>query len=48
MITMERLITIPGMRTVARQHAAVADEHHALEPEALLEVVEHFGNRLGL
>ena len=33
---------------VARHHAAIADEHHALKPEALLKVIEHLGDRLGI
>src|SRR6202035_4470091 len=33
---------------VARHHAAVADEHDALEPEALLKIVQHLGDRLGV
>jgi hypothetical protein len=33
---------------VARHHAAVADEHHALEPEALLKIVEDLGDRFGV
>ena len=35
-------------KVVARHHAAIADEHHALEPEALLKVIEHLGDRLGI
>jgi hypothetical protein len=35
-------------KVAARHHAAVADEHHAIEPEALLKIVEHFGDRFGI
>ena len=35
-------------KVVARHHAAIANEHHAFEPEALLKVVEHFRDRLGV
>jgi hypothetical protein len=35
-------------KVVARHHAAVADEHHALEPEALLKIIQHLGDRLGV
>jgi len=31
-------------RGVARHHAAIVDEDHALEPEALLQITEDFGN----
>jgi hypothetical protein len=33
---------------VAGHHPAVADEHHALEPEALLEIAQDLGDRLGV
>jgi hypothetical protein len=29
-------------------HAAIADEQHALESEALLKVIKHLGDRLGI
>src|SRR5262249_363165 len=33
---------------VARHQSPRTDEHHAPEPEALLKVVEHLGDRLGI
>jgi hypothetical protein len=33
---------------LARHHAAVADEHHAVEPEAVLEIAQHLRDRLGV
>ena len=36
------------LEVLARHHAAVADEHHTLEPEALLEVAQHIGNGVGV
>src|SRR6202030_3503480 len=36
------------IEVLARHHAAVTDEHHALEPEALLEVAQHIGNGVGV
>jgi hypothetical protein len=36
------------IEVVARHHAAVADEHDALEPEALLKIAQDLGNRLGI
>src|SRR5262249_34917130 len=35
-------------KIVAGHHAAVADEHHALEPKALLKIIQHLGDRLGV
>ena len=34
------------IEVVARHHAAIADEDHAPEPEALLQITEDFGNRV--
>jgi hypothetical protein len=36
------------IEVVAGHHAAIADEDHALEPEALLQIAEDFGNRVGI
>jgi hypothetical protein len=36
------------IEVVARHHAAIADEDHALEPEALLQITKHFGNRVSV
>lgn len=36
------------IEVVARHHAAVADEYDALEPEALLKIAQHLGDRLGI
>ena len=36
------------IEVLARHHAAIADEHDPLEPEALLEITENFGNGLGI
>jgi hypothetical protein len=33
---------------VTRHHSATADEHHALEPEALFQIPKHFGNRVSV
>jgi hypothetical protein len=35
-------------KVTARHHAAIADGHHTLEPEALLKVTGHLGDRLGI
>ena len=37
-----------GSKVVARHHTAIADEHHALEPEELLKVIAQLGDRLGI
>jgi hypothetical protein len=41
---------LPRFDTAARprHHTAIADEHHALEPEALLRVIAQLGDRLGI
>ena len=36
------------IEVLARHHAAVTDEHHAFESEALLEVAQHIGNSVGV
>jgi hypothetical protein len=36
------------VEVLAGHHAAVADEHDALEPEALFEITQHVGHRLGI
>ena len=36
------------IEVLARHHAAVADEHDALEPEALLQITQDIGNGLGI
>jgi hypothetical protein len=41
-----RLLARRDVRRSSRFWAAVADEHDALEAEALLEIAQHFGHRL--
>src|SRR5215831_17573199 len=36
------------IEVIARHHAAVADEVHALEPKTSLEIAQHLGHRLGV
>ena len=35
-------------KVVARYHGAIADEHHALEPKALLKMIQHLGHCLAI
>src|ERR1700751_4723928 len=43
-------VALPAQQieVVARHHAAIADEHHTFEPEALLQIAQHLGHGHGI